>query len=202
MHPSHLGSASPVFFLQQPASSPSGAQSYLSWAAHVLASSPPFREAIAKLRAVARGETRGGYPLTTGPLTSYSFGTLEEMPIAWNGVWYEERPRAWSRNLSPTDEGLRHVRDYVRRCRTLARRYLVTETYGYLVHELVRADGYLLAVASIVSPYAAPTGLVASQVAACFTGASWGAGATANQQSKYRYFMRERTERAPRPEEE
>jgi hypothetical protein len=193
LHPSHQGTGSPVCVCQQPTGYLSGSETYARWLGSVLASSTPFHHDIDELRVLARGDLRSGYPRTTGPLTQYEMGVLKQWPASWNSIYYRERPRAWSQSLAPTDEGLRHVREYARRCRVLSKHCFGTYAYDFVIHELVCATGYSLESASHTPAWPAPAGALASQVAAHFTGASYGPGSQGNRQAKYRYFAVMRT---------
>jgi hypothetical protein len=165
--------------------STASATNFVDWAAVEAARSPRFRAGIDRLRRLAAGEERGRYPRSTGPLTLWSWRQLERAYEHRRRLAQGERPRAWRNSALPTDDGLRHLRDYLRGCRKLARTFLGSEQAAPLVHDLVARAGYR------TNPWPAsapppPTGPHASTLAAHVTGASWGAGATANRVAWHR----------------
>jgi hypothetical protein len=159
---------------------------FLAWAAFEAERSPRFRRGIDRLRRLAAGDGRAGYPRSTGRLTRSSFAELERALTHSARLPDQQRPRAWRNNALAAADGLRHVRNYLRGCRKLARGFLGSEQAAPLIHELVCRHGY-----RIQPPpedlAAAPTAAVASSLAAHITGASWGAGATALRQTWYRH---------------
>ncbi len=58
------------------------------------------------------------------PSRSLAVIARRERPVSEEGLSQPERPRAWQNTALPTDDGLRHLRDYLRGCRKLARIYL------------------------------------------------------------------------------
>lgn len=155
---------------------------FVAWAAGEAAHSARFPPKVDRLRALAAGETRAGYPRTTGPLNAQPWPTLEQILAHSSRLAQHLRPYAWANTEHPTSEGLRHLRDYLRGCRKVGREFLGHPDTASLVHQLVRATGYQVIVPTTISP-AAPTGPAASNLAAHITGASWGAGATAHRQT-------------------
>jgi hypothetical protein len=61
----------------------------------------------------------------------------------------------------PTADGLSHVHDYLRACRTIGRRFLGSEETATLIHQLVGASGYRINAPTAGYP-PAPTGAAAS----------------------------------------
>jgi hypothetical protein len=155
---------------------------FVAWAASEAAHSPRFHPEIDRLRAIAAGKSRAGYPRTTGPLTGQAWPSLEEILANASRRAQHQRPYAWKNTELPTDEGLRHLSDYLRGCRKVGREFLGHPDTGPLVHQLVSATGYRVIVPTTISPLA-PTGPAASTLAAHITGASWGSGATALRQA-------------------
>jgi hypothetical protein len=158
---------------------------FVDWAALEAKCSRRFRGEIDRLRSLAVGASRAGYIRTTGPLSALAWEDLTQRIPALLREDQSDRPRAWRNPQLPTDDSLRHVRDYERGVRKLARQYLGTEHAAPHVHELIAAAGYRL------RPYEgtahpAPTGAQASTLAAHITGASWGTGATALRVAWYR----------------
>src|SRR6266540_5973144 len=150
----------------------SAAPNYVDWAANEAQRSLRFQAEVDRLRHLAAGHDRRGYPRTTGPLTDKSWSELSQLrPLGAEPQ--EERPRAWKNTPLPTDDGLRHVRDYERGCRKVALTLLGTERAAPLVHDLVGGTGYRLhPFTGSIAP--APIGSNASSLAAYITGASWG----------------------------
>jgi hypothetical protein len=155
---------------------------FVAWAASEAERSPRFQASIDRLRALAAGETRAGYPRTTGPLTGQAWPALEQILADASRRAQHHRPYAWKNTELATDDGLRHLRDYLRGCRKVGRQFLGHPDTGPLVHQLVRATGYQAIVPTTISP-PAPTGPAASNLAAHITGASWRSGATAHRQA-------------------
>jgi hypothetical protein len=165
-------------FSTPPPASPGG---FYAWAAYRAERSLRFLAEIERLRRLAAGADRGGYPRTTGPLTTWSLEELERELKTAQQVEQADRRRAWKNTALLTDDPLRHVRDYLRGCRRVARTYLGSEQLAPEIHALVRRGGYLASAPATDRP--APTRANASQLAAHISGASWGAGATANAQA-------------------
>ncbi len=159
--------------------------SFVHWAAREAEHSPRFRSEIDRLRQLAGGQARGGYRRSTGQLSKRPWAQLEQTLADSLRLSQPQRPRAWANTLLPTDEGLRHLRDYLRGCRKLARTFLGHEQAAPLIHGLVTRTGYRIEVGPMAAP-PAPTQKTASALAAYITGASWGAGATALRQAWYR----------------
>ena len=153
---------------------------FFDWASGEAQSSPRFRAAVDRLRQLAAGSERAGYARTTGPLTQKSWEDLSRTLPALLSQPQEERRHAWNNTDLPTDDGLRHLRDYQRGVRKTARQFIGTEDLAPRIHDLVATTGYQLEPVNATSPHA-PTQAQASSLAAHITGASWGAGATALQ---------------------
>jgi hypothetical protein len=171
------------------------AANFVEWAATEAEDSPGFRASIDALRVRAAGSARSGYPRTTGPLSDQPWSILEHWLAESRDLDQHERPLAWKNTDSPTADGLSHVHDYLRACRTLSRRYLGPEDTAPLVHQLVGASGYRINAPTAGYP-PAPTGGAASTMAAQITGASW-TGATALRQSWRRGRPDHRTDTPP-----
>lgn len=150
---------------------------FVDWAASEAQRSERFRFELDRLRHIAAGSARDGYCRTTGPLSDKSWSDVSELR-ALGARTSEQRPRAWQDRSLPTDDGLRHVRDYHRGILKTARFNLGTEDAAPLLHELVAGVGYQLAPYAASAP-PAPIGGRASSLAAHISGASWGSGATA-----------------------
>jgi hypothetical protein len=154
---------------------------FVSWAAAEAERSNVFRVRIGELKEKAKGAHRGRYSRTTGPLTDYTWSELGELELEGRESGFD-RPRGWKedRNRLATDEGNRHIRDYRKGCRAVAGAFLGNKDLGERVHEHVRGKPL-----HVLPRGMAPTGGVASTLAAHLTGASWGSGATANRQAWY-----------------
>src|SRR5439155_16252646 len=125
--------------------------------------------------------------VSAGPLSEMTWDELEQLPARWNAINQLERPRAWRETDRPTDEGLRHVRDYVRGCRALAREFLSSERFAARIHALVCGTDYELTLGVTASTAPAPAGGIASVLSAHLSGASWGVPtATLRHQWYYR----------------
>ena len=155
----------------------STASNFVDWAAAEAHRSMRFHMELDRLRHLAAGSARDGYARTTGPLNGKAWSDLSRLRTL-GAQPPEERPRAWKHTQLPTDDGLRHVREYERGLRKTARTFLGTEGAAPLVHTLVGGTGYQLPPYTASAP-PAPTGAQASRLAAHITGASWGTGATA-----------------------
>ena len=155
---------------------------FVAWAANEAEHSPPFQSEIDRLRALAAGSARAGYSRTTGPLTARDWPTLEQILANASRLAEQERRYAWRNKDSPAFEGLRHVHAYLRGCGKVGQRFLGHPNTGPFVHDLVCGSGYQVNVPTAISR-PAPTGPVASTLAARITGASWGVGATAQRQA-------------------
>ena len=155
---------------------------FVAWAANEAEHSPPFQSEIDRLRALAAGSARAGYSRTTGPLTARDWPTLEQIHADASRLAERERRYAWRNRDFPAFEGLRHVHAYLRGCGKVGRRFLGHPNTGPFVHDLVCGSGYHVSVPTEIS-LPAPTGPVASTLAAYITGASWGVGATAQRQA-------------------
>jgi hypothetical protein len=155
---------------------------FVAWAANETEHSPPFRGEIDRLRALAAGSTRAGYSRTTGPLTARNWPALEQIFANASRSAERERRYAWRNRDLPAFEGLRHVDAYLRGCRRVGQRFLGHPSGGPLVHDIVCGSGYQVSVPTAIGR-PAPTGPVASTLAAHITGASWGVGATAQRQA-------------------
>jgi hypothetical protein len=109
-----------------------------------------WRAHVNHLRERARGNNRGAYKKSTGPLDRYSWEEL--LALETDGRRPScERPRGHRRGrLTEAAEGNRHVRDYLTGCRKYARS-LGNEALAGRVHALVCGEGYLVD----VSGYAA-----------------------------------------------
>jgi hypothetical protein len=127
---------------------------------------------------LAHGDRRLGYPRTTGPLTGYSWEGLGHA-LADNRTLDPGERRCWRNAHPPSNEGLRHVSDYLQRCRSAARRFLGHEEMGPIIHELVCGDGYEIVLPSGMPEPPAVWGHRASSMAAYISGAPWVVGATA-----------------------
>src|SRR5205823_2663138 len=134
---------------------------------------------------------RAGYPRTTGPLSNRSWLELESAFVQARRLEQTQRPRAWKNTPLPTDDALRHLRDYLRGCAKLGRTMVGHERLAPQIHELVGRGGYLASAPMPGPP--APEGAKASQLAAHISGASWGAGATAHAQAWRRARPRQLT---------
>jgi hypothetical protein len=139
--------------------------------------SPKFRARIDNANARAAGEHRGGYSLTTGPLTDYSWSELPGLAASRseNGRWIVRR----------------HVEEYQTYCRMTAWQCLhatgvAQELVAERIHELVRGEGYRVDVSGLGADRPWPTGPTASSLAAVIAGASW-SGATAQRQLSRRH---------------
>src|SRR5207253_9048373 len=100
------------------------ASGFFVWAAREAERWPRFQSEIERLRRLAAGTERAGYPRTTGPLTRRGWGELEREFAEAQRLDQADRPRAWKNTPLPTGDGLRHLRDYLRGCRKAARVFL------------------------------------------------------------------------------
>lgn len=179
---------------------------YFVWAARECARSPRFRREVDVLRRLARGADRGEYARTTGPLGDRGWEELEELLDQQRRQDQAARAHAWKNTDKPTDDPLRHVGDYLRRCRRVARGFLGHEDAAPAIHRVVvalerpvealvaelaaDASGALAPGEYIPIRPPAPQGPVASALAAHIIGVSFGAGATAMRQAWYRHRPR------------
>jgi hypothetical protein len=180
---------------------------YFVWAARECAKSPRFGSEVDGLRRLARGADRGEYARTTGPLGDFGWEGLEELLNQQRRQDQAARRHAWKNTDKPTDDPLRHVADYLRRCRRVARGFVGHEDAAPAIHRIIVAlEGsveQLVAELEANAPDApaqhgesiairppAPHGPVASGLAAHITGVPFGAGATAMRQAWYRHRPR------------
>src|SRR6266516_7885395 len=159
----------------------STAPNFVDWAGGEAQHSSRFHDEIDRLRDLAAGFHRRGYSRTTGPLTSKSWDELSRTVSELLSQPQPDRPHAWRNTDLPTDDGYRHVRTYQTSVRKVARQFIGTEDVAPLVHDLVGATVYQLALFPTTLPSAppAPTGGQASNLAAHIARATWGSGATA-----------------------
>jgi hypothetical protein len=148
--------------------------------------SAAFASEVAQLRERAVAD----HPRVGWRIADRSYVELQE-ELARNRSTGPQRPRAWRTTDVATDDGLRHVADYLKSCRRIARRYLHHEAAAELVHEEVCRGGVVERLLSVTLPTA--EGARASSLAADATGASWGAGATSLAESR-RQWVRPRAE--------
>jgi hypothetical protein len=136
---------------------------------------------VKRLRELARGDTRGAYRNSTGPLDQCSWEEL--LALAEEGRRSaSERPRGHRRNrLTEADEGNRHVRDYLAGCRKYARS-LGSDGLAERVHAMVCGQGYLVDVSGYVANRPWELGHPASAMAAhIHRRADFGVGTAANR---------------------
>jgi hypothetical protein len=106
------------------------------------ASSDYWTGRVDRLRELARGEDRGGYTNSTGPLDERTWEEL--LVLAEEGRRPASvRPRGHKGRATETDEGNRHVRSYLAGCRKYARS-LGNVELAKRVHGLVCGEGYLV----------------------------------------------------------
>jgi hypothetical protein len=152
--------------------------------------SAKFHGKIERLRVL------GNAPHLTGPLTSYEPEDLERLeregarrPEDRARSWGADERRVFGESTKGGRHGNRHVRDYVHGCRAVAREFFRWPDLWPRIHWLVCGTGYRVNVMDVplASAPAAPSGPVASTVAAHISGANWGHGATANRQNFYNH---------------
>lgn len=155
---------------------------FYDWSTGEAARSAAFRAEVDALRALAAGHGRSSYPRSTGPLTRHSLRGLERLLDENRALDASERG-GWTNAELPTDDGLRHVRDYLRGCRRVALDYLGSTQLAAQLHDLVRDVGYEVKVSTGAPEPAAPVGHLASSMAAhIHRREHWRAGATAMRQ--------------------
>jgi hypothetical protein len=150
--------------------------------------SASFARELELLRTLAFAD----HPLTTGRLARYDLGELQTLLERSRSAGLL-RPRAWRDTSADANDGLRHVHDYLARCRRVSRRYLHHEAGAALVHEAARYGMGVLDHTTREVSFPEATGPRASSLAADLTGASWGAGATSLAEAR-RQWVRPRAE--------
>lgn len=152
--------------------------------AAVVSQRSDFRAGVGGLEALARGDSRDGYPRAGGPI---------------KGLWADVESRYRDgRTIGGTNTPQRRtypdfVSDYRRGCKQLARQFFGAESIAADIHELVQdriaigaGRGYVVDVTGD-PPFPRREGSTASAVNAHFRGFDgWGSGATANERAWHR----------------
>ena len=151
------------------------------WTVEECERSPSYRQAIDDLR------RRAPATLEDRPLADFTLLEREARITAATTIDPVDRPGAWKGRDPAGRYPLARVERYLRRLRRLARRFHGDDRLAGDLHALVATGhGYRLSVGRRPL-HPAPTGPVASALAAYRTGVAWGAGATAMRQMERAY---------------